>query len=140
MDEVAASNPALRQAVSETWAEMDGTGGAGSGDPGVSGPPVPYPPPPTAPRAPGFVNGYFKTCNVETSIHQNYWQPVFGATSYDVYFRVIPGGTNYVYSFTTSATSEETFNTVDVRVKVRACNPAGCSWLSADDYVRLDQC
>lgn len=143
MDEIAVNNPVLREAISDVWAEMDGREGAGSGDPGSGGPSGGVPPPPSAPRPPGYVDGYFKRCDLaETtvSVHQNYWQPVFGATSYDVYYRVLLGGTNYVYSFTEFGTSEETINTVDVSVRVKACNAFGCSWLSADDYVQLDLC
>jgi hypothetical protein len=59
------------------------------------------------------------------------WTPLVGASLREVYYSVDHCLT-YSYSLASNSTQSPTQNTADVRVAVKACNGAGCSWLSND--------
>ncbi|WP_144079941.1 M4 family metallopeptidase [Haliea salexigens] len=126
-----ATTQTQRNAINDAFAAAGisftpgGGGGGGSTAPPVGGS--------GTPNAPSFVNGSLQTsCSNGVSIHQNTWGSAGSATQYDVWYSL--DSLNYIYSFSRSGTSALTQNTVDVDVKVNACNSSGCSILSLDSY------
>ena len=77
------------------------------------------------------------------SNHQVWWQPVPGATGYEIYARLDgsgPADYNWYGTVVGAPPTINTANSVKAFVKVKACNLAGCSWLSAQTYVQFDTC
>jgi hypothetical protein len=140
MIDAAGTDTALKQAISNVWTQMAGPAGSGSGDSGSGGPSGGVPPPPSAPPAPAFVDGYKTSCSGSSVVYKTYWTPVFGATSYDVYYRFLGFPGSYLYEQTWFVTDVYSVASVDVEVKIKACNANGCSWLSVDSLVITNDC
>lgn len=133
----AATTQIQKNAVNDAFAAAgvvfteDGAGGGGGTAPPSGGA--------GTPSAPGFVNGSVQIpCLNGVSIHENTWGSSASATQYDVWYSL--DSIIYQYSFTSSGTSALTQNTVDVDVKVDACNVSGCSVLSLDSYSQQFLC
>jgi hypothetical protein len=136
-------NPLLQRAVSEAWQELAVETSGGSGDAGTpqSGTSGGIPAPTGAPNAPAFIDGFpTGMCVDGGSVYRVNWQAVYGANRYEVYWRPHPEGGGFIYSNTVFGTFAETINWVHAAVKVKACNAAGCSYLSHDTFYQTDTC
>lgn len=127
IDRISDIDQAIGAILDIVWSQMNGyedppAGGSGSG----------------TPLAPSYVTGFFTGCFETTSFYSNSWGSSSGATYYQGFYS--PTGGGYIYSFSTSFPSANTYNNIDAYVKIRACNSSGCSPLSASTFFQPNLC
>jgi hypothetical protein len=126
----ATGNTPLTNAIGEVWVEM---GGPPSNDPGQGSPNGNFPALPGGPSPPSYIDGVAMSCSGPNRNHYIFWMNTPGAIYYETYFDLMSGG-GYQYMGTAYSNSAIMLTGYFAKISVRACNWAGCSWMSNDYY------
>jgi hypothetical protein len=89
---------------------------------------------------PAYVDGYMSYCNAGRTVHQIFWMKMIGATTYELFYRLVSDSTFYWFGTVSGGSAPVSHDGVNAYVAVKSCGSAGCSYLSSEQYFMFDSC
>ena len=133
--------------------DNDGDGGTDAEDPDCAGTYTELPPPPSPPPVcdsltkPFHLNAFLVAqCNIIYGITFSHYRVFWkhhctGGVDYYQIWKEQPVGSGYVFGWTEfNNQTDAVIQGSPGRIKVTSCGPAGCSFLSDDSVLLIDQC